>query len=119
MALKRKTFLSDLDCWNQVLEEESSLWVKDIISHYNLDEKIVFGKDSGKAIDYLIQNKFHIEYNLKNKGIKILNNKNIVGEWNVASIVTKVDDEKNPFVEIAVDILSVKGKELKLDKNYE
>ncbi len=119
MAIKRKTFLSDLDSWNQVLEEESSSWVKDMVSLYNLDEKIVFGKDPGRAIDYLIQNKLYIEYNLKNKGIKILKDKNIVGEWKIASILTKIDAEGSPFVEIIVDILSVKGKELKLDKNYE
>lgn len=110
MVYLKKVFLSDLDSWNEVLEEESSNWVRSIILPFNLDNSIIFGEDSGKAVSYLIQNKLFIDFNIKDKSIKISKDGLLVGEWKRPIIKTKIDEDGQPFVEISVDIWSVKDK---------
>ncbi len=103
----KKKFLSDLDSWNKTLEEESSEWIKAIINHFGLDQSIVFGKDPGKAVSYLVQNKFFIDFNIKNRSIKVSKDGQMIGEWKNPSISTKIDEDGVPFAEISVDIWSV------------
>ena len=106
----KKIFLSDLDSWNKTIEEESSSWVKSLISHFNLDESIVFGEDPGKATSYLIQNKFFIDFNIRKRSIKISKDGRMVGEWKEPIIKTKIDEEGLPFIEISVETWSVIDK---------
>ena len=105
----KKIFLSDIDSWNKVIQEESSEWVKSIIIYLGLEESIVFGEDKGKAVDYLIQNKTFIDFNIKNSSIKISKEGKLIGEWKDIAVRTKVDKD-TPFAEISVDIWSVKDK---------
>jgi hypothetical protein len=105
----KKVFLSDLDSWNKVLDEESSNWVRSIIKHVGLDQDIVFGKDSGKAVSYLVQNKTFIDFNIKNSSIRISKDGQTIGEWKDIIVKTKVEDG-SPFAEISVDVWSVKDK---------
>jgi hypothetical protein len=106
----KKVFLSDLDSWNRVLDEETSSWIRSIILFYKLNPEIVFGKDPGKATSYLIQNKMFIDSNLKDGSIRVSKDGQIVGEWKNIIIKTKIDEDKSPFAEISVDIWSVKDK---------
>ena len=106
----KKIFLSDLDSWNKTLEEESSEWIKSVTSFYQLDNSIIFHKDSGKAVSYLIQNKFFIDYNIKSSSIKLLKDGQLVGEWKSPSVRTKIDEDGTPFAEITVDVWSVIDK---------
>ena len=103
----KKKFLSDLDSWNRTLEEESSEWIKSIIAFFKMDQSIVFGSDPGKAVNYLIQNKFFIDFNVKDKSIKVSKDGQTIGEWKNIIIKTKIDDDGNPFAEISVDVWSV------------
>lgn len=106
----KKTFLSDLDSWHKVLEEESSSWVKSVVSHFDLNMDIVFGSDPGKSVSYLIQNKFFIDFNIKDGSIKISKDGHVVGEWKNISVKTSLDDDGSPFSKISVDAWSVKDK---------
>lgn len=106
----KKKLLSDLDSWNKTLEEESSEWIKSIIAFFNLDQSIVFGKDPGKAVSYLVQNKFFIDYNIKDGSIKVSKDGQTIGEWKSPSVKTKIDDDGSPFAEISVDVWSVIDK---------
>lgn len=110
MVRLKKIFLSDLESWNKVLEEESSNWVKSVVSHFDLDLKIVFGPDSGKAVSYLIQNKFFIDYTIKDGSIRISKNGQVVGEWKNVLVKTSIDEDRSPFAQISVDVWSVKDK---------
>lgn len=105
----KKVFLSDLDSWNKVLEEESSNWVRSVIKHIGLDQDIVFGKDPGKAVSYLVQNKTFIDFDIKNSSIRISKDGQTIGEWKDIIVKTKVEDG-SPFAEISVDVWSVKDK---------
>jgi len=105
----KKVFLSDLDSWNKVLEEESSNWVRSVIKHIGLDQDIVFGKDPGKAVSYLVQNKTFLDFNIKNSSIRISKDGQTIGEWKDIIVKTKVEDG-SPFAEISVDVWSVKDK---------
>lgn len=105
----KKVFLSDLDSWNKVLEEESSNWVRSVIRHIGLDQDIVFGKDPGKAVSYLVQNKTFIDFDIKNSSIRISKDGQTIGEWKDIIVKTKVEDG-SPFAEISVDVWSVKDK---------
>ena len=108
MARLKKVFLSDLDSWSKVLNEEASIWIRDIMSYYNLDNDIVFGKDPGKATNYLIQNKVFIDSDLKDNSIRVSKDGQNVGEWKSVTIKTKIDEDGSPFAEISVDVWSVK-----------
>lgn len=105
----KKVFLSDMDSWNKVLEEESSRWVHDIVLFCGLNKEKVFGKDTGIAVQYLVQNKTFIDYNIKDRSIRISKDGSVIGEWKVPFIKTKIEDG-NPFIEITVDAWSVKDK---------
>ena len=98
-----------MDSWNKVLEEESSKWVKSLILFCGLSEEKVFNKDTGAAVEYLVQNKTFIDYNIKNYSIRMSKDGSIIGEWKVPFIKTKIEDG-NPFIEITVDAWSVKDK---------
>lgn len=111
----KKVFLSDLDSWSKVLDEEASAWIRSIMSHYNLDNDIIFGKDPGKAINYLIQNKVFIDSNLRDNSIRVSKDGQTVGEWKSVLIKTKIDEEGSPFAEISVDIWSVKDNPKQTD----
>ena len=112
----KKKFLSDLDSWNKTLEDESSEWIKSIISFFEMDHSIVFGKDPGKAVNYLIQNKFFIDYNIKDRSIKVSKDDQMIGEWKNISIKTKIDEDGDPFAEISVDVWSVIDNHVQPDK---
>ncbi len=103
----KKVFLSDLDAWNKTLEEESSEWIKSLVNFFELDQSIVFGKDPGRAVNYLIQNKLYIEYNIKDSSIRVLKDGQTIGEWKKPSVKTKIDEDGLPFAEISVDVWSV------------
>jgi len=105
----KKIFLADLDSWNKVIEEESTQWVSGIITHAKLDTNMVFSLDKGKAVEYLVQNKTSIDFNVKTRAIKIHKDGQIIGEWKNQEVRTKVEDG-SPFVEISVDVFSVKEK---------
>jgi hypothetical protein len=105
----KKIFLSDLESWNKVLDEESSEWVRSVIKHVGLDENIVFHNDKGRAVSYLVQNKTFIDFNIKNSSIKISKDGQTIGEWKDIIIKTKIEDGL-PFAEISVDVWSVKDK---------
>jgi len=45
VARLKKVFLSDLDSWNKVLEDESANWVRSITTHVGLDENEDFFED--------------------------------------------------------------------------
>jgi len=105
----KKIFLSDLESWNKILNEESSEWVRSVIKHVGLDENIVFHNDKGKAVSYLIQNKTFIDFNIKNYSIRISKDGQTIGEWKDIIVKTKVEDG-SPFAEISVDVWSVKDK---------
>ena len=109
MVRLKKIFLSDLESWNKVLDEESSEWVRSIIKHVGLDESIVFHNDKGIAVSYLVQNKTFIDFNIKNSSIRISKDGQTIGEWKDVIIKTKVEDG-SPFAEISVDVWSVKDK---------
>lgn len=111
----KKVFLSDLDSWTKVIDEEITIWIKSITSFYELDNNIIFGKDPGKAVNYLVQNKTFIDSNLKNGSVRISKDGQIVGEWKNMVIKTKFDEEKSPFAEISVDIWSVKDNAKQAD----
>jgi len=113
----KKIFLSDLDSWNEVLEEETSTWIRSIISPLNLDNSIIFGKDSGKAVSYLVQNKLFIDLNVRDRSIKVLKDGLLIGEWKKPLIKTKLDEDGLPFVEISVDIWSVKDNSNSIGKH--
>jgi hypothetical protein len=104
----KKVFLSDLDSWNKVLDEEASEWIRSIMSFYELDNNIIFGKDSGKATNYLVQNKIFIDSDLRDNSIKVSKDGQTVGEWKSVVIKTKIDEDGSPFAEISADIWSVK-----------
>jgi hypothetical protein len=106
----KKIFLSDLDSWNRVLDEETSSWIRSIILFYELDPTIVFGVDTGKATSYLIQNKISIDSKLKDRSLRVSKDGQVVGEWKDVVIKTKVDEYGSPFAEISVEIWSVKDK---------
>jgi len=105
----KKIFLSDLESWNKVLNEESSEWVRLVIKHVGLDENIVFHNDKGKAVSYLVQNKTFIDFNIGNSSIRISKDGQTIGEWKDIIIKTKIEDG-SPFAEISVDVWSVKDK---------
>ncbi len=107
----KKIFLSDLDSWNKILEEEASLWVKEIIKQAGLDCDIVFSENKGRAVEYLIQNRTSIEFDMKTSSIKIFKNDELIGSWIDPTVTTKIDDDGNPFAEISVDVSSVKEKQ--------
>ena len=109
MVRLKKIFLSDLESWNKVLDEESSEWVRSVIKHVGLDENIVFHNDKGRAVSYLVQNKTFIDFNIKNSSIKISKDGQTIGEWKDIIIKTKIEDGL-PFAEISVDVWSVKDK---------
>ena len=109
MVRLKKIFLSDLESWNKVLNEESSEWVRSVIKHVGLDENIVFHNDKGRAVSYLVQNKTFIDFNIKNSSIRISKDGQTIGEWKDVIIKTKVEDG-SPFAEISVDVWSVKDK---------
>ena len=109
MVRLKKIFLSDLESWNKVLDEESSEWVRSVIKHVGLDENIVFHNDKGRAVSYLIQNKTFIDFNIKNSSIRISKDGQTIGEWKDVIIKTKIEDG-SPFAEISVDVWSVKDK---------
>ena len=109
MVRLKKVFLSDLDSWNKVLEEESSNWVRAVITHIGLEENIVFHSDKGKAVSYLVQNKTFIDFDIKSSSIRISKDGKIIGEWKNISVKTKIEDG-SPFAEISVDVWSVKDK---------
>ena len=115
MVRLKKKFLSDLDSWNKVLEEEASSWVKSVILFFELDSEIIFGKDSGRATSYLIQNKIFIDSDLRNGSIRISKDGQVVGEWRNIVIKTKIDEDGLPFAEISVDVWSVKDNQTKSD----
>lgn len=115
MVRLKKVFLSDLDSWSKVLNEEASIWIRDIMSYYNLDNDIVFGKDPGKATNYLIQNKIFIDSDLKDNSIRVSKDGQIVGEWKSIVIKTKIDEDGSPFAEISVDVWSVKDNQKQPD----
>ena len=115
MARLKKVFLSDLDAWSKVLNEEASIWIRDIMSYYNLDNDIVFGKDPGKATNYLIQNKIFIDSDLKDNSIRVSKDGQTVGEWKSVTIKTKIDEDGSPFAEISVDVWSVKDNQKQPD----
>ena len=104
----KKVFLSDLDSWSKVLDEEASAWIRSIMSFYELDNNIIFGKDSGKATNYLVQNKIFIDSDLRDNSIKVSKDGRTVGEWKSVVIKTKIDEDGSPFAEISADIWSVK-----------
>lgn len=52
--------------------------------------------------------KIFIQYDQRDKSIKIHNNNNLVGSWSNIKIVTKKDEDENLFSEISVDSWSVK-----------
>ena len=104
----KKIFLSDLDSWSKVIEEETSSWIKSVMSFVNLNNDIIFGKDPGSAVNYLIQNKVFIDQDLKNGSVRISKDGQTIGEWKSISVKTKVDDDGSPFAEISVDVWSVK-----------
>lgn len=105
----RKIFLADLDSWNKVIEEESTRWVSGILTHAKLDTNMVFSLDNGKAVEYLVQNKTSIDFDIRTRAIKIHKDGQIIGEWKNQEVRTKVEDG-SPFVEISVDVFSVKEK---------
>ncbi len=111
----KKKFLSDLDSWNKTIEEESSEWIKSLVNFFDLDQSIVFGKDPGKAVNYLIQNKFFIDFNIKNKSIRVSKDGQTIGEWKTPSVSTKIDEDGTPFAEISVDVWSVIDKSKQAD----
>lgn len=98
-----------MDSWNKVLEEESYRWVKSIVLFCDLKEERVFDRDTGAAVEYLVQNKTFIDYNIRDKSIRISKDGSVIGEWKVPSVKTKIEDG-NPFIEITVDTWSVKDK---------
>ena len=83
-----KVFLSDMDSWNKVLEEESFKWVRNLIISYGLSETKVFSNDSGSAVEYLVQNKEYVE-NVENHFLQI----NQVG--NAESVIISMQKEKH------------------------
>lgn len=109
VAFLKKIFLSDIDSWNKVLEEESSEWVRSVIKYVGLDDKIAFSSDKGKAVDYLVQNKTFVDFNIKNSSIKISKEGQLIGELKDVAFKTKVENG-SPFVEISVEVWSVKDK---------
>lgn len=109
MARLKKVFLSDLDSWNKVLEDESANWVRSVTTHVGLEEKIVFHNDKGRAVSYLVQNKTFIDFDIKNSSIRISKDGKTIGEWKNVSVKTKIEDG-SPFAEISVDVWSVKDK---------
>ena len=111
----KKVFLSDLDAWSKVLNEEASIWIRDIMSYYNLDNDIVFGKDPGKATNYLVQNKIFIDSDLRDNSIRVSKDGQTVGEWKSINIRTKIDEDGSPFAEISVDAWSVKDNQKQPD----
>ena len=114
----KKIFLSDLDSCNKIQEEEASEWVRAVILAIGLDEKIVFGHNKAKAVEYLIQNKVFIDFNIKNKSIKITKDGQTIGEWKDILVSTKIEDGI-PFAEITVDVWSVIDKKQTPGKNNE
>ena len=104
----KKIFLSDLDAWSKVIEEETSSWIKSVMSFINLNNDIIFGKDPGSAVNYLIQNKVFIDQDLRSRSVRISKDGQTIGEWKSISVKTKVDDDGSPFAEISVDVWSVK-----------
>ena len=80
MVRLKKVFLSDLDSWNKVLEEESYNWVKEVILSIGLNPVIVFAEDKGLAVDYLVQNKTFIDYDLKTSSIRMSKDGHTIGE---------------------------------------
>jgi len=111
----RKVFLSDLDSWKKVLDEEASTWIRSIMSFYDLDNDIIFGKDPGKAVNYLIQNKVFIDSDLRDNSIRVSKDGQTVGEWKSVAIKTKIDEDGSPFAEISADIWSVKDNTKQTD----
>jgi len=111
----KKVFLSDLDSWSKVLDEEASAWIRSIMSFYELDNDIIFGKDSGKAINYLVQNKVFIDSDLRDNSIRVSKDGQTVGEWKSVTIKTKIDEDGSPFAEISADIWSVKDNPKQTD----
>ena len=109
MARLKKVFLSDLDSWNKVLEEESYNWVKEVILSIGLNPSIVFAEDKGLAVDYLVQNKTFIDFDLRTSSIRMSKDGHTIGEWKAPSFKTKIDSGV-PFIEISVDVWSVKDK---------
>lgn len=111
----KKVFLSDLDSWSKVLDEEASAWIRSIMSFYELDNDIIFGKDSGKAINYLVQNKVFIDSDLRDNSIRVSKDGQTVGKWKDVVIKTKIDEDGSPFAEISADIWSVKDNPKQTD----
>lgn len=111
----RRVFLADIDSWNKVIEEESTQWVRGIIIHAKLDENMVFSLDKGKAVEYLTQNKTSIDFDSRTGSIKISKDGQIIGEWKAQEVHTKVEDG-SPFVEITVDVFSVKEKTMSVSR---
>lgn len=105
----KKIFLSDLNQEYKILEEESNLWIKTILSENGLDLKKIYDpKHNHNAIDYLMNQKIFINYDQRDKSIKIYNQDNLIGSWSNIKIVTKKDEDENLFSEISVDSWSVK-----------
>lgn len=113
--MAQKIFLADLDSWSKVIEEESAQWVRGIITHAKLDKNMVFSLDKGKAVEYLVQNKTSIDFNIKTGAIKIHKDGQLIGEWKNQVIHTKIEDG-SPFVEITVDVFSVKEKTMSVSR---
>jgi hypothetical protein len=117
----KTTFLSDKDGWNQIIKEESQLWVEDVVKKLNLDSKIVFGNDKHKAVRHILDNKIAIEYNQKDSCTQIFKENKMIAEWKVLSIRLKRDKDNSFYNEIDVDSWSVidnqpKPKEKKTKK---
>lgn len=115
MARLKKVFLSDLDSWKKVLDEEASTWIRDLMLYFDLNNDIIFGKDPGRATNYLVQNKVFIDSDLRDNSIRVSKDGQTVGEWKNIVIKTKIDEDGSPFAEISVDIWSVKDNQSQPD----
>jgi hypothetical protein len=115
VARLKKVFLSDLDSWKKVLDEEASTWIRDLMLYFDLNNDIIFGKDPGRATNYLVQNKVFIDSDLRDNSIRVSKDGQTVGEWKNIVIKTKIDEDGSPFAEISVDIWSVKDNQSQPD----
>jgi len=115
VATLKKVFLSDLDSWKKVLDEEASTWIRDLMLYFDLNNDIIFGKDPGRATNYLVQNKVFIDSDLRDNSIRVSKDGQAVGEWKNIVIKTKIDEDGSPFAEISVDIWSVKDNQSQPD----
>lgn len=105
----KKIFLSDLNQEYKILEEESNLWIKSILSENGIDlNKIYDPKYNHNAVDYLMNQRTFVHYDQRDKSIKIYRQNDLVGSWSNIQIVTKKDEDGNLFSEISVDSWSVK-----------